>query len=89
MIRGRFHEGPTSSYNTLLQTGPDTVLVIYDRQTVSEQGVPRREIVATPFTVKSVGPFPAETGRVFSASAGEVASRSMIDSPGPLDQTPG
>ena len=47
-----FYEGPTSSYNTVLQTGPDTVLVIYDRQAVSEQGVPRREIVGTPFKVK-------------------------------------
>lgn len=40
-----------SSYNTVLETAPDTILVIYDREPTSSHGFPH-EIVGTFFTVK-------------------------------------
>lgn len=49
----RFYEGTTSSYNSVLEVAPDTILVIYDRQAADENGVSvRREIVGAFFTVK-------------------------------------
>jgi hypothetical protein len=47
-----FSQGPASSYNSVVEVQPDTILVIYDRQAVSPTGIPRREIVGTLFTVK-------------------------------------
>ena len=47
-----FSEGPASSYNSVIEVAPDTILVIYDRQAINPLGIPRREIVGTFFTVK-------------------------------------
>jgi hypothetical protein len=48
----RFYRGPTSSYNSVVEVAPDTILVIYDRHGVDEKGLARVETVGTFFTVK-------------------------------------
>lgn len=50
-----FCEGPwgaLSSYNTVLEVTPGTILVVYDRATLGVQGTPGHEIVGTFFTVR-------------------------------------
>jgi hypothetical protein len=50
-----FYEGEygvTSSYNTVLEVAPDTILVIYDRDAANNPGAPKHEIVGTFFTVR-------------------------------------
>jgi len=47
-----FSHGPASSYNSVIEVEPDTILVVYDRQSVNALGILRREIVGTYFTVK-------------------------------------
>lgn len=42
----------TSSYDAVVETAPDTLLAIYDREVVTDQGTLRREIVGTFFTVR-------------------------------------
>ena len=42
----------TSSYNSVVPVGPDTVLVVYDRTAADENGLDSRDIVGTLFTVK-------------------------------------
>jgi hypothetical protein len=44
--------GKTSSYNSVVAAGPDTVLVIYDRVTTTETGLEQREVAGTFFTVR-------------------------------------
>jgi hypothetical protein len=44
--------GVTSSYNTVLEVAPDTILVIYDRKPVDKPGALPHEIVGTFFTVR-------------------------------------
>ncbi len=44
--------GTTSSYNSVIAVGPDTALVVYDRTTTAENGLERRDVVGTFFTVK-------------------------------------
>lgn len=41
-----------SSYNTVLEVAPDTILVIYDRDAANTPSAPRHEIVGTFFTVR-------------------------------------
>ena len=47
-----FYRGPTSSYNSVVEVAPDTLLVIYDRQAADENGAARAEVVGTFFTVR-------------------------------------
>jgi hypothetical protein len=42
----------TSSYNSVLEVAPDTILVIYDRDAADNPSAPRHEIVGTFFTVR-------------------------------------
>lgn len=42
----------SSSYNSVFETAPDTILVIYDRAKKDAQGKPGHEIVGTFFTVR-------------------------------------
>ncbi|NUQ66360.1 MAG: exo-alpha-sialidase [Pirellulales bacterium] len=44
--------GTTSSYNSVVPVGPDTVLVVYDRTAPAENGIDVRDIVGTFFTVR-------------------------------------
>ena len=43
--------GTTSSYNSVLAVGPDTALVVYDRTATDPNGIDRRDVVGTFFTV--------------------------------------
>lgn len=50
-----FLDGPypsTSSYNTVMEVAPDTILVVYDRAVGHDQAAPHHEIVGTFFTVR-------------------------------------
>ncbi|NUQ63866.1 MAG: exo-alpha-sialidase [Pirellulales bacterium] len=47
-----FYTGPTTSYNSVEEIAPDTLLVVYDRQQLDDSGNPRRETVGTTVTVK-------------------------------------
>jgi hypothetical protein len=49
---GRGTWGLTSSYNSVVPVGPDTVLVVYDRTAPAENGLDTRDIVGTFFTVR-------------------------------------
>jgi len=42
----------TSSYNAIFETAPDTIMVFYDREVVTDQGTLRREVAGTFFTVR-------------------------------------
>ena len=48
----RIYEGPTSSYNSVVEVAPDQVLVIYDRQMPDAQGNMTWEVCGTFFTVR-------------------------------------
>ncbi|NLY03166.1 MAG: exo-alpha-sialidase, partial [Rhodopirellula sp.] len=46
-----FYSGPTTSYNSVEEIAPNTLLVVYDRQQLDDGGNLRRETVGTKVTV--------------------------------------
>ena len=46
-----FYSGPTTSYNSVEEIAPNTLLVVYDRQQLDDGGNLRRETVGTNITV--------------------------------------
>jgi len=47
-----FHEGPTTSYNSVEEVEKDTLLVVYDRQALDDNGSMSWEVAGTYVTVK-------------------------------------
>ena len=47
-----FHDGPSTSYNSVEQIAPDTILVVYDRQKLDKNGNMAQAEVGTVFTVE-------------------------------------
>lgn len=47
-----FYDGPTTSYNSVQEIEPDTLLVVYDSQRLDESGNLARAMVGTRLTVK-------------------------------------
>jgi hypothetical protein len=47
-----FFDGSTTSYNSVEEVSPDTLLVVYDRQVLDDTGNMAQAVVGTYFTVK-------------------------------------